>query len=63
MHISCQFSGDSGSVGRFGHGVLDYWSDGVMAQDSQKARIAFFWKLTWLRHVILANSYIGLHDS
>jgi len=30
-----------------------------MAQDLKRARFVFFWKLTWLRHVILAAYYIS----
>jgi hypothetical protein len=29
MHISCQFSGDFGTAGTCGHGVMEYWSDGA----------------------------------
>ena len=42
MHISCQFSGDSSTAETCGHGVLEYWSDRVMTQESKKSRIAFF---------------------
>ena len=54
MHISCQFTEDSGLRKPMGMKVI--------IQDSKGTKTAFFWKLTCLRRVILANSYISLYD-
>ena len=37
-------------------------NDGLIAEHSKKARYAFFWKLTWLRHDILNDSHISQYD-
>ena len=37
-------------------------NDGLIAEHSEKARNAFFMKLTWLRNDILINSHISQYD-